>query len=236
MRKALVLFHVAFEDAGSLGPALEAAGFAIDQVEASTADLAALDPLAPDLLVVMGGPLGAYEGATYPCIDAGIALLRRRLAAGLPTLGICLGAQLMAAALGARVHPGHGKEIGWSVLAAGDDAAAHPAFAELLLPPVPVLHWHGDTFELPPGAQHLASTPAYRNQAFALGPKVLGLQFHPEVQAGALERWYVGHACELAGAGIDVNALREAGRGHAPALEAAAGRFWRRWLDGAFPA
>ena len=160
-------------------------------------------------------------------------MIRRRLQARLPTLGICLGAQLTAAALGAAVYAGNnGKEIGWAPLLAGADAGASPAVLELLAPGVQVLHWHGDTFDLPAGAAHLAATARYANQAFAVGRHALGLQFHPEVQAAALERWYVGHACELSAARIDIPQLRAAAERHAPALQDAARRCWRRWLDG----
>jgi GMP synthase (glutamine-hydrolysing) len=102
---------------------------------------------------------------------------------------------------------------------------------ELLAPGLQVLHWHGDTFDLPAGAAHLAASARYANQAFAVGQHALGLQFHPEVQPAALERWYVGHACELSGAHIDVPQLRAAGASHASALLEAARRFWHRWLD-----
>jgi GMP synthase (glutamine-hydrolysing) len=105
--------------------------------------------------------------------------------------------------------------------------------SELFAPGVQVLHWHGDTFDVPPGAAHLAVSRAYPNQAFAVGQNALALQFHPEVQAAALERWYVGHACELGAARIDVAQLREDSRRHAPLLQEAARRLWRRWLDAA---
>jgi GMP synthase (glutamine-hydrolysing) len=141
----------------------------------------------------------------------------------------------MAAALGAAVFAGgNGKEIGWAPILAGHDLASCPAMAELLVPGVQVLHWHGDTFDLPTGATHLAATAQYPNQAFALGQRLLALQFHPEVQASALERWYVGHACELGAAKVNVAQLRADAVRHAPALQQAARRFWRRWLDQAF--
>lgn len=233
MRKALALIHLAFEDLGSLGTELTGAGYEIEVVEVSTADLRAIDPLAPDLLVILGGPIGVYEQVAYPFLPAEIDLIRSRLAEKLPTIGICLGAQLMAAASGASVYPGtQGKEIGWAAIQAGADAALHPFFSELLSPDLRVLHWHGDTFDLPPGAHHLASTALYANQAFAIGEHALGLQFHPEVTAQNLERWYVGHACELAHAKISVAQLREDSSIFAPRLEAAAQRFWRGWLNG----
>lgn len=231
LRKALVLIHLAFEDLGSLGTGLSQAGYTIDYVDACTGDLRAIDPLAPDLLVILGGPIGVYEGEAYPFLHAEIDLIRSRLAQSLPTIGICLGAQLIAAASGASVYPGRqGKEIGWASIQAGSDAARYPFFSELLVPELRVLHWHGDTFDLPANAQLLASTASYPNQAFVIGKHALGLQFHPEVMAQNLERWYVGHACELAHAGISVTQLREDSRLFAPRLEVAARRFWQSWL------
>src|SRR5262249_22812879 len=147
-------------------------------------------------------------------------------------IGICLGAQLIAAAAGASVYPGcAGKEIGWGPIQAGRDVALLPEFAALLSPEVQVLHWHGDTFDLPAGSHHLAATAAYANQAFVVGNHTLGLQFHVEVTVWALERWYVGHACELASAGIEVGRLRQESKTFAPALESAAQDLWRGWLS-----
>lgn len=232
MRKALALNHVAFEDLGSLETELMRAGFTIDLVDVCTANLRAIDFLAPDLLIILGGPIGVYEHQIYPFLQIEMDLIRSRLDEKLPTIGICLGAQLLAAALGASAYPGtKGKEIGWAPIQAGTDAAVHPFFSELLTPELKVLHWHGDTFDLPAEAQHLARTTSYPNQAFTIGQHALGLQFHPEVTAQNLERWYVGHACELAHAGINVAQLREDSRLFAPKLEVAARRFWKAWLD-----
>ncbi|HTO80149.1 MAG TPA: glutamine amidotransferase [Methylocystis sp.] len=234
MRKALALLHVAFEDLGSLEAELLGAGFSVDVKEAACVDHREIDSLAPDLLVVLGGPVGVYDQDAYPFLQAEIAMLRTRLEAERPTLGVCLGAQLMAAALGARVYPGaQGKEIGWGKLKI---AAGSGAFEEFRKRDPCVLHWHGDTFDLPPGATLLASTEKYVNQAFALGGFALALQFHLEVTEPGLERWYVGHACELAQAQIDVGRLRAASHRHAPTLEDAARRFWRQWLDETFGA
>jgi GMP synthase (glutamine-hydrolysing) len=232
MPSAVAITHVPFEDLGSLAAVLAERNYAVRILDACTADRHTLDSLAPDLLVVLGGPIAVYETDLYPFLAGELQLLRRRLQARLPTLGICLGAQLMAAALGARVYAGqNGKEIGWAPLSAGGDAASCPAIVELLTPGVQVLHWHGDTFDLPAGAAHLAATARYANQAFSLGRHALGLQFHPEVQAAALERWYVGHACELGAARINVPQLRAEAARHAPGLQEAARRFWHRWLD-----
>ena len=231
MRKALAITHVAFEDLGSLAPALTAAGFAVETVDACTTDFHHIDPLSADLLVVLGGPIGVYEAEQYPFITQEIELIRARLLQKRPTLGICFGAQLIAAAAGARVYPGsQGKEIGWLPIHAARDSACFPAFAALLEPGLRLLHWHGDTFDLPAEADLLASTKAYPNQAFAIGRHALGLQFHPEVSAATLERWYVGHAGELAHATIDVRDLRAQSREFAPALERAARLLWKACL------
>ena len=179
----------------------------------------------------MGGPIGVYQTDLYPFLSQEIQLLRVRLAQRLPTLGICLGAQLMAAALGARVHPGNnGKEIGWSAIYPATQALTDNPLQALFSENTQVLHWHGDTFELPPDARLLASSAQYPHQAFALGDFALALQFHPEVQASDLERWFVGHACELAHAQIDISLLRAQSIDAAAKLEQHAVQLWQRWL------
>jgi len=232
MQKAVAITHVPFEDLGSLENELTRAGYDIKLIDACTGDLESISQAIPDLLVVLGGPIGVYEREAYPFLNTEVELIHTRLAAKRPTIGICLGAQLIAAAAGASVHPGRaGKEIGWGPIQAGPDAALHPEFEPLLNPEVKVLHWHGDTFDLPPGSHHLAATTAYANQAFAIGHHTLGLQFHVEVTAQGLERWYVGHACELVAAEIQVPRLRRESEAFAAALDSAAQRFWGGWLS-----
>jgi GMP synthase (glutamine-hydrolysing) len=202
---AAVIRHVHFEDLGTLAAPLVAAGYDVLYYDVGFHDVASLDP---DLLIVLGAPVGVYEMDRYPFLATELALLEARLAAARPTLGICLGAQLIARALGARVYPSGIKEIGWAPLTLTAAGSTSPLAH---LGTTPVLHWHGDTFDLPNGSTHLAATPQCANQAFAVGPHVLGMQFHPEIDAAAgIEPWLVGHAAELAGAGIDPRALRAA--------------------------
>ncbi|MGA2277005.1 MAG: glutamine amidotransferase [Terracidiphilus sp.] len=231
-RHALALSHVAFEDLGSLEAPLRRRGFEIENLLAATARFPLEQAESCDLLIVLGGPIGVYDQEDYPFLKDEIACIERRLAARKPILGICLGAQLMAAALGARVYPGkNGAEIGWFPIQAALQAGAPEWFAPLLASGLSLFHWHGDTFDLPPGALHLAKTERYVNQAFAVGDYALGLQFHPEVSAAGLESWYVGHASELHHAGIDVGELRAAALRHGPRLEEAAAAFWQLWLE-----
>ncbi len=234
-RRAVVLSHVAFEDLGTLAAPLVERGFKIESIVAAQASFPLPQIASCDLLVVLGGPIGVYDQQDYPFLKNEIACIRDRLAASKPILGVCLGAQLMAAALDARVYPGSsGAEIGWFPLQAATNAPTPTWFAPLLTPGVSVFHWHGDTFDLPIGARHLAKSERYAHQAFIIGDFALGLQFHPEVTAADLESWYVGHACELHHAGISVAALRAAAYKHSKTLEAAAAQFWELWLDTIF--
>lgn len=235
MYTALAITHVAFEGLGSLGRTLKRADFNIEVIDACTQNLREIDSLAPDLLIVMGGPIGVYDHDDYPFIQAEIDLLRSRLVAKLPTLGICLGAQLIAAALGAKVYPGeHGKEIGWAPIHRVSDSMIPDWFMPLLNPDIRVLHWHGDTYDLPQEAVHLAGTPHYPNQAFTVGNYAVAFQFHPEVTVRGLENWYVGHAFELAHECIEIRQLREDSHCFGPLLETAAQHVWQQWLDHVF--
>jgi GMP synthase (glutamine-hydrolysing) len=227
MKHVLAIRHVAFEGLGTLEGVFDEAGYRVEYIEAPTADLKGLDIDTPDVVVVLGGPIGAYEEDKYQFLRGELALIERRLKAGRALLGICLGAQLIARVGGARVYAGSQKEIGW-----GEVTLTEAGSRSVLAPlsgGVPVLHWHGDTFDLPQGAQRLASTALYENQAFSMGPHTLALQFHIEAQASAIESWLVGHAVELAHANVDLQSLRD----RAPASSTAAGEVLRKWLAGA---
>lgn len=229
MKSVLAVRHVAFEDLDAFAPVLTERGYTPRYLDAGYDELTALDPLADDLWVVLGGPIGVYEDAAYPFISDELRLLRTRLDAGRPTLGICLGCQMIARALGARVYPGGKKEIGWKPLLLTEAGRNSPlaAFADR----TPVLHWHGDTFDLPAGATLLASSDWYPHQAFSWG-NALALQFHIETTARGLERWFIGHAGEIAGtAGLSVPALRDETARHAAAATARGRQCFTAWLD-----
>ena len=219
--------HVHFEDLGSFEAPLLEAGYDIEYIEVADGRIDVLDPLAPDIMVVLGGPIAAYDTETYPVVSDMMAALKARLSADRPTLGICLGAQLMAAALDARVYPGT-KEIGWAPLDI-EDVPGSPVGA---LREIPVLHWHGDTFDLPNKCTRLASTATCQNQAFMKGPNALGLQFHPEVLAGRLEYWLIGHASEIGTAGIRPVELREDALRYGAQLEDAGHGLMTDWISG----
>ncbi len=227
-KRAVVIQHLAFEDLGVLKAILEHRGFEIHTYEVGAAGVPDGDFVDAELAVVLGGPIGVYEEDVYPFLAQERAVIASRLQSGRPLLGICLGAQLIASALGAQVRSTGRKEIGYAPLeltAAGRDSVLVP------LDGVPVLHWHGDEFAIPEGAERLAQTPGFPNQAFRLGDAVLGLQFHIEADPTFIERWLIGHAHELATAGLDVARIREDARVLGPRLARQAGRVFEAWLD-----
>ncbi len=229
-RRALIVRHTPFEGAAGFRLPIEQAGYAFERIEATDPGFATLDWLAPDLIVVMGGPMGVYEAAAYPWMEGEIAGLARRIAAGLPTLGVCLGSQMIAAALGARVYPGPVKEVGFAPVALSRDGAASPLRH---LADVPVLHWHGDTFELPDGVELLAGIDAYPHQAFRRGRTLLALQFHPEMgEDPRIEEWIATDGDYLAAAGTDAATMRADHARLGPAAVAAGRAMLAEWLAG----
>lgn len=229
MKSAVAIRHVQFEDLGTLAPVLRDAGYDVSYLDVDNGALATFDPLSADLVVVLGGPVGVYQTDEYPFLADEIRVLRARLAANRPTLGLCLGAQMIAAALGAKVAPSGRTEVGFSRLALNAAGAESPLRH---LADIDVLHWHGDTFAIPEGATLLAATPLCAHQAFSRGPNVLALQFHPEPDAADLERWFIGYAGDLAAAKLDPRAFRKAAALHCPPLRRAAANLLTEWLAG----
>jgi GMP synthase (glutamine-hydrolysing) len=229
MKTALALRHVPFEHLGILQPLLEARGYAVCYVDVGVQSVPADDIAAADLLIVLGGPIGAYDDATYPFVRDEAEAIAQRLAARKPLLGICLGAQLMARALGAAVNPMGEKEIRFAPLTLTAEGADSPLAP--LADGTPVLHWHGDRYDLPRGARRLAFTAVCAEQAFAVGDYALGLQFHLEANLSELEAWLIGHAAELGAAGIDPCTLRAQAPAVAERLSQRARDVFTAWLD-----
>jgi GMP synthase-like glutamine amidotransferase len=182
----LVLQHIACEPPGAFEDELRARGLDLLRVELDEGE----SP--PDWrdfagLIVMGGPMGAYEDAAHPWLAGEKRLIAEAAEAGHPVWGVCLGAQLLAAALGAEVRPGAEPEVGMLPVELTPAAAEDPVF-EGAPQRFPTLQWHGDTFDLPAGATLLASSPAYPNQAFAFN-RAYALQFHLEVSPGLAREW-----------------------------------------------
>ena len=187
-KTVLVLQNHPFDPMGNLEPVLHDHGFAITvlQLPQDQALLAAQDP--PDLLIVLGGSPGAYETDKYPFLQKELDLLQARLQKKRPSLGICLGAQLIARALGARVYAGPVTELGWYQLQATPEGLRSP-LAPLLQADSQVYQSHGDHYDAPPGATILAKTAAYAYQSFSVGSYAMATQFHPEVTPRMMTQW-----------------------------------------------
>ncbi len=228
-KTALAITHVSFEDLGNLAPILIKNNYQIKYIQAHC-DLENLDILVPDLVVILGGPIGVYEEDIYPFLNLELNLISQRIKADLPTLGICLGCQLMAKILGAKVYPGNnGKEMGWFNLDLTDNGLKSSL---KYLENTSILQWHGDTFDLPKDATLLASSRQYLNQAFSYGKNILALQFHPEVTVNGLESWFIGNACEISiTKGVTVSHLRGDTAKYGQTLQDKASLFWQNWLD-----
>ena len=171
-----VLQHVSFEDIGSMAPWLaeQRASVGHTRFHEDSARLPAVKGL--DLVIVMGGPMSVNDEAAYPWLKVEKRFVREAVERGTPLIGICLGAQLLANTFGARVYPNREREIGWypiKAVASVEEVFRFPTQAN-------VFHWHGETFDLPDGAVPLASSEACDNQAFQLGRRAIGLQFHLE--------------------------------------------------------
>jgi GMP synthase (glutamine-hydrolysing) len=224
-KTALIFTHEPAEGPAIFGDVLKARGFAQDIIYAPKHNLDAVNKDA-DLLLVMGGPMGVYEVGKYPFITREVEFIKERIAAKRPILGICLGSQLMAAALGAKVYKGKaGQEIGWSdikINADGQKGATRHLDG-------PMFHWHGDTFDLPVGATLLASSEKYANQIYSYGNNALALQCHPEVKEGELEGWYEAFNNDVNAAKVEK--LRLDTKANISTLNAKTKKFFAEWLE-----
>lgn len=227
-RTGLIIRHVPHEGLAGYRDPIEAAGYTLARVDVNDPGFGSIDLGEPDLLIMMGGPMGVYEQDAHPWIACQMRRLARRLDAGRPTLGVCFGAQMIAAAMGAPVYPGPAKEIGFHPLDFVDPASPLRHLAN-----TPLLHWHGDTFDLPDDVELLASTAAYRHQAFRRGSNILALQFHGEMGLDPrFDEWLRQWPEALAETGGSVDEMRERHRRHGPAAVAAGRNMIAEWLSG----
>lgn len=230
MKRALIIRHVPYEGVAGFRQPIEDAGYEVDRIDVADPAFSSLDLREPDLLIMMGGPMGVYEQDRHPWIACQLRRLRQRLEADRPTLGVCFGAQMMAVALGAEVYPGPAKEVGFHPVRVHDHALDGPLRH---IVDVPVLHWHGDTFTVPDNVELLASSHVYEHQAFRRGRNLLALQFHAEM--GEDERfnaWIEEWPESVIEAGGTEADLRQAHDLHGPTAVAAGRRMIGEWVAG----
>jgi GMP synthase (glutamine-hydrolysing) len=232
MKRVLVFKHVAHEPLGKLDRLLRDAGFRIRFVNFHRDPDAKPNVDRYDGLVVLGGPMGVGDADRHPHLKTEMAAIERAVADGKPVLGICLGAQLTAAALGARVRKNPSREIGWYSVRPTEQARQDPLF-EHVGETETLFQWHADTFEVPRGGTHLASSESCEAQAYRYGDNVYGLQFHLEVDAPMVNRWLGVESLqrEMAEHGFDAEAIRTATPKHIERSESLAERVFSTFID-----
>ncbi|MGQ0836398.1 MAG: glutamine amidotransferase-related protein [Gammaproteobacteria bacterium] len=234
MRKLLVLQHVPNEPLGVLDPLLRTARLRIRYVNFARDPHAKVDMGRYAGLVVLGGPMNVDESDRYPHLNHELEVIRAALEREVPTLGICLGAQLLAAALGARVHPNPVREIGWYPLTFSPAASSDPLFRHLTAE-TPVFQWHAYTFSEPSGTVHLASSASCANQAFRYEDFAYGLQFHLEADRALIRRWLAQsesqHELEAFGGADHVRRVEEQTTAHLEQSRRQASRLFEAFVQ-----
>ncbi|WP_435640687.1 glutamine amidotransferase-related protein [Micavibrio aeruginosavorus] len=231
IRNATIFRHSMSDGAGTIADVLVDRGADITLIDTFDHDFSGLDPLKPDLLVVLGGACGIYQRDLYPFLNHEIDAVRARIDAGRPTLGICLGAQMIAAACGEDVYKGpRGEELGWHDLAL-TDAGKNSVARHFDHTATRVMQRHGDTFNLPKRATRLASTVKYENQIYAIENHVLAFQCHVEVTPRIMHSWSVGLAHRAASGDLDLNGLRADTAHWLPKMQAQTRLCLNEWLD-----
>ena len=205
----LIIEQVAHEDAGVFGPMIAGAGFGTVTLRMHQDNPLPTDPSAFAGILVMGGPMGVDQRERYPWLTSELELIAAAARQKTPVLGVCLGSQLIAAALGGRVYAGKEPEIGWYGLDLTENAADDLLFGGFPRS-LEVFQWHGDTFELPPGATLLAGSSRFPNQAFRAHDWIWGVQFHLEVTSAHVSNWLEINHKEVESAGVDARAINAA--------------------------
>jgi GMP synthase (glutamine-hydrolysing) len=226
-----VVRHTAIDDLGSFRGVLDARGYEVRILEPFAGDLEGIDPAAADITIVLGGAIGVNDAPSYPFISDEIRFIEKRLKSGKPILGACLGGQLMAAALGARVYKGREVEVGYLPVTLTEEGVRSPLSA-LAHNNYRIMHWHGDAFDLPSGATRLAHSALTPNQAFSMGPNVLALQFHMEADPRVVGGWTVAYIGDIARGKISLEELRQGIAREGQAAGEAGARTLAKWLDG----
>ncbi len=228
----IVLRHTPAEGLGLLANALRDLGVHNRYLDVPRGDALPKDVRTVGGIIVLGGPMGAYETERHPFLQTESAFVERAIAAGRPVLGVCLGAQLIAQVLGARVYPGERREVGWAPIELTDDGKDDPLFAGLGNSPA-VFHLHGDTYELPPDASNLARTDLYEQQAFRWGDTVYGFQFHLEFTEPIISRLVNEPQSQayIAEAGIDPKQLLAETPQRVASLSEVANEIFRRYFQ-----
>lgn len=232
MRSAevLVLQHAVPEHLGNIEPRLRAAGLRPIYVRLHAGEPLPEGPLRAAGVIVLGGPMGVYQQQAHPHLAAEMRLIEKALGQGLPVLGICLGAQLLAATLGSQVRPGPRKEIGWHPVTLSDAAASDRLFQRAPRSFM-AFHWHGDIFTLPEGATPLARSRMTDLQAFARGDSAWGLLFHLEVTEAMVQDMVATFVDELTGAGLEPAAVLEDLGRQISGLKIVADAVFDGWLE-----
>ncbi|MGZ9108256.1 MAG: glutamine amidotransferase-related protein [Micavibrio sp.] len=231
IRTATIFRHILDNGPATIADVLRERDVEMNFIDVFSESIDHFDPLSTDLLVVLGGACGVYQEADYPFLAHERRILERRLKADRPTLGICLGAQLMASALGAKVYKApQGPEIGWYPLEV-NEAGQDSAIRYLDETYTQVMQWHGDTFDLPEGATLLASSEKFENQAFQYGHNGLGLQCHIEVTEKIVQAWSVGAAYDVYEGSLDLKKLLADTDHWAAIMQQQSEIFLHDWLD-----